>query len=67
MNFSSKKFEAVPRVSGLSRFATAPLFDSPLSGFQQIMIAHLEFIFFLKTGLIKTKGHIWVQTDELYP
>ena len=61
MKFSSQKFEAVPRVSGLSRFATAPLFDSPLYGFQarqQIMIAHLEFIFFLKTSLIKTKDHI---------
>ena len=60
MNFSSKKFEVVPRVSGLSRFATAPLFDSPLNGFharQQIMIAHLE-LFFLKTSLIKTKDHI---------
>ena len=48
MKFSSQKFEAVPRVSGLSRFATAPLFDSPLNGFQQIMIAHLELSFFFE-------------------
>ena len=47
MKFSSRKCKAVPRVSGLSRFATAPLFDSPLNGFHaQIMIAHLEFILF---------------------
>jgi len=71
-----QKFEAVPRVSGLCRFATAPLFDSPLNGFQACQTnsgastnhdCSLSCHFFFENLPNKNESPYLVQIDELYP